>query len=244
MVCEQVYRCVQWHRWAFVYVCDSCTCMHVCLLSGIVVSNLWPHGLQPTRLLCPWDSPGKNTGVGCHFLLQRIFPIEGSNPSLLHWKVDSFTMGPPRKPPDFCVYVCLLVCTCKCTCVHMFMNVDSVHMMHVVIRVCTSVCLCTHMSPVCTCLCLCVDSHKLYPDWAEPHVMAERAKPHSGSLIPVHRVMPERRDFTGGVNKRSWTSPEVSWFTLSETARERSSVTLGNRRTIPKHWNGFSEDPT
>ena len=29
-----------------------------------------PHGLQPTRLFCPWDSPGKNTGVGCHFLLQ------------------------------------------------------------------------------------------------------------------------------------------------------------------------------
>ena len=29
-----------------------------------------PHGLQPTRLLCPWDSPGKDTGVGCHFLLQ------------------------------------------------------------------------------------------------------------------------------------------------------------------------------
>ena len=29
-----------------------------------------PHGLQPARLLCPWDSPGKNTGVGCHFLLQ------------------------------------------------------------------------------------------------------------------------------------------------------------------------------
>ena len=32
--------------------------------------SLLPHGLQPTRLLCPWDSPGKNTGVGCHFLLQ------------------------------------------------------------------------------------------------------------------------------------------------------------------------------
>ena len=29
-----------------------------------------PHRWQPTRLLCPWDSPGKNTGVGCHFLLQ------------------------------------------------------------------------------------------------------------------------------------------------------------------------------
>ena len=31
---------------------------------------VWPHRRQPTRLLCPWDSPGKNTGVGCHFLLQ------------------------------------------------------------------------------------------------------------------------------------------------------------------------------
>ena len=33
---------------------------------------MWPHGRQPTRLPCPWDSPGKNTGVGCHFLLQRM----------------------------------------------------------------------------------------------------------------------------------------------------------------------------
>ena len=40
--------------------------------------------MQPTRLLCPWDSPGKNTGVGCHALLQGIFPTQGSNPGLLH----------------------------------------------------------------------------------------------------------------------------------------------------------------
>ena len=33
-------------------------------------NSLRPHGLQPTRLLCPWDFPGKNTGVGCHFLNQ------------------------------------------------------------------------------------------------------------------------------------------------------------------------------
>ena len=32
--------------------------------------SVWPHRWQPTRLCCPWDSPGKNTGVGCHFLLQ------------------------------------------------------------------------------------------------------------------------------------------------------------------------------
>ena len=38
-----------------------------------------PHRLQPTRLPRPWDSPGKNTGVGCHALLQGIFPTQGSN---------------------------------------------------------------------------------------------------------------------------------------------------------------------
>ena len=32
--------------------------------------SVWPHRQQPTRMPCPWDSPGKNTGVGCHFLLQ------------------------------------------------------------------------------------------------------------------------------------------------------------------------------
>ena len=42
------------------------------------------HELYPTRLLCPWDSPGKNTGGGCHFLLQGIFPTQESNPGLLH----------------------------------------------------------------------------------------------------------------------------------------------------------------
>ena len=49
----------------------------------------------PGRLLCPWDSPGKNTGVGCHFLLQGIFPTQGSNPCLLLWQVDFFTTKPP-----------------------------------------------------------------------------------------------------------------------------------------------------
>ena len=47
-------------------------------------NSLRPHGLQPARLLCPWDFTGNNTGVGCHFLLQVIFPTQGSNPGLLH----------------------------------------------------------------------------------------------------------------------------------------------------------------
>jgi len=44
---------------------------------------LWPSELQPARLLCPWDFPGKNTGAGFHFLLQEIFPMQGLNPGLL-----------------------------------------------------------------------------------------------------------------------------------------------------------------
>ena len=48
----------------------------VCVLSRFSRVSLRPHGLEPTRLLCPWHSPGKNTGVGCHALLQGIFPIK------------------------------------------------------------------------------------------------------------------------------------------------------------------------
>ena len=46
---------------ACVYVC-------VCVIHLVMYSSLWFHGLQPNRLCCPWDSPGKNTGVGWHFL--------------------------------------------------------------------------------------------------------------------------------------------------------------------------------
>ena len=52
-------------------------CMHVKSLQ-------WCLAVCDPRLLCPWDSLGKNTGVGCHFLLQGIFPIQGSNPGLPH----------------------------------------------------------------------------------------------------------------------------------------------------------------
>ena len=40
------------------------------LVISVVSDSVRPHRQQPTRLPCPWDSPGKNTGVGCHFLLQ------------------------------------------------------------------------------------------------------------------------------------------------------------------------------
>ena len=57
------------------------------MLSHSVVSDsLRSHGLQPARLLCPWNSPGKNTGVGCHALLQGIFPTQGLNPGLQYFR--------------------------------------------------------------------------------------------------------------------------------------------------------------
>ena len=42
-------------------------------------NSVQPYGLWPARLLCPWDSPSKNTGVGCHALLQGIVLIQGLN---------------------------------------------------------------------------------------------------------------------------------------------------------------------
>ena len=72
-------------------------CVHVSLVaqSG---PTLRPHGLKPARLLCSWDSPGKNTGVGGHSLLQGIFPTQGSNPGLLHCGWILLPPAPPEKP--------------------------------------------------------------------------------------------------------------------------------------------------
>ena len=73
----------------------------MCMLSHfscvLLFATLWA---EATRLLCPWDSPGKNTGMGCHFLLQGIFLSQGSNPCLLHllhWQAGSLPLVPPGK---------------------------------------------------------------------------------------------------------------------------------------------------
>ena len=61
--------------------------------SHLVVSNsLGPHGLWTARVFCPWDFPGKNTGVGFYLLLKGIFPTQGSNPRR------SFTTSTTGKP--------------------------------------------------------------------------------------------------------------------------------------------------
>ena len=63
-----------------------------CLVAKLCLALLWLHGLQSAMFLCPWDFPGKNTGVGCHFILQKIFPTLRSNPHHLHWQVDSLAI--------------------------------------------------------------------------------------------------------------------------------------------------------
>ena len=82
--------------------------MRVCLHACLVMSNfLQPQGLQPARLLSPWNYTGKNTGMGCHFLLQGMFPTQGSNPCvlcLLHWQADAWCLlshwGSPNKDSE------------------------------------------------------------------------------------------------------------------------------------------------
>ena len=71
------------------------------LAAQLYPTLLRPHGLQPTRLLCPWDFPGQNTGVGFCFLPQRIFPTQGSNLCLLHWQADSLPLSYLRSPWKF-----------------------------------------------------------------------------------------------------------------------------------------------
>ena len=79
-----------WTTWVWtarVYLC-VCSVAQLC-------PTLWLHGMYPTRLLCPSDFPGKNTGVGFHFLLQGIFLTQGSNLHfllLLHCQADSLPL--------------------------------------------------------------------------------------------------------------------------------------------------------
>ena len=67
--------------------------MAVCQVTSVMSDSLQHYGLRSTRLLCPWDSPGKNTRVGCAL-------FQGNLPSprikrLLHWPVGSLPLAPP-----------------------------------------------------------------------------------------------------------------------------------------------------
>ena len=67
---------------------------------SVVCYSLRPHGLEPTRLLRPWNSPGKNTGVGYHFLLQGIFETQGLNLHLPHCRQILYHLSHQESPQD------------------------------------------------------------------------------------------------------------------------------------------------
>jgi len=84
--------------------------------SGLVTKlcpTLAPRWENPARLLCPWDFPGKNTGVGCHFLLLGIFLTQGLKPRSLHWQADSLLLR-YWGSPNIYIYMCVCVCVCVC----------------------------------------------------------------------------------------------------------------------------------
>ena len=65
------------------------------------------------RIFCPWNFPGKNTGVGCYFLLQGIFPTQRLNLSLLHWQVDFLPLT-TREALGLTACVCAQSCLTIC----------------------------------------------------------------------------------------------------------------------------------
>ena len=80
-----------------------------CLCCAIMPDSLQPRGLQPARLLCPWDSPCKKTGVDSHVLFQGNFPNQGLNLRLLrllHWQAGSLPLSHQRSP-----YICNIAVT-------------------------------------------------------------------------------------------------------------------------------------
>ena len=73
-------------------ICTILFC-YCCLVTMSCLTLLWPPRTVACHAPCPWDSPGKNTGVGCHFLLQGIFPTQESNACLLHWQTGSLPLN-------------------------------------------------------------------------------------------------------------------------------------------------------
>ena len=78
----------------FVWFLLPCCCLDL----NLCLTLLRPHGLKLARPLGPWDFPGKNPGVGCHFLLQGIFLTQELNPGLRHWQMGSLPLSHQGSP--------------------------------------------------------------------------------------------------------------------------------------------------
>ena len=93
---------------------------------SVVSDSLQPHGPEFTSLLHPWNFPSKSTRVGCHFLLQGIFPTQGSNPGLPHWRQTLYCLshqGSPMLVAQLCPSLCDAVdCSPPGSSVHGFLQ--------------------------------------------------------------------------------------------------------------------------
>ena len=92
--------------------CES-TCAVFSL--SVLFDSLRPHGPYPARLLCPWIFPGKNTRVGCHFLVQGISLTQELNLCLLHWQAGSLSLnhqGSPIEVADVSKYQHTMTAKC------------------------------------------------------------------------------------------------------------------------------------
>ena len=74
-------------------------CRRAC---SVLFDSSWPHGLKPARLLCPWDFPGKNTGVGCCTLLLGIFLTQGLNTAVLYCRWILYCWATGEDPRQRC----------------------------------------------------------------------------------------------------------------------------------------------
>ena len=83
------------HMYEHMNICSTSIIINISVSCLVVSDSLRLHGLQPTRLLCPWDSPGKNAGVGCHSLLQGIFSTQRLNPGHLHCRQILYRLSHP-----------------------------------------------------------------------------------------------------------------------------------------------------
>ena len=112
---------LQWHHWWFLLPAFSelsnvvqtpvlqeirpSSVLEMGLLVAQLCLTLQPHGPQPTRLLCPWDFPGKDTRMVCHFLLQGIFLTQRLNLGLLHYRQIFLPTELPGKPKRWEAYI-------------------------------------------------------------------------------------------------------------------------------------------
>ena len=109
-------RFFPWDLWEVPYYCvcvSLCVCLCVCVFSCSVMSDSFPpHELWPARLLCPWDFPGKNAGVGCHSILWGIFLAQGLNLGLLHCRQILYWLSHQWSPLAHIVFFKDLVSLC------------------------------------------------------------------------------------------------------------------------------------